>query len=433
MAKKRKAVVAAAAAVAADVPAITELNDAAWAEAWAGFRAELGHGTAPSEVKHRYIDFVDLANGRPCLPLEYLTGCRGLPAGRLVQLLAPEGGGKSALMLMFIGMLQRRNKRSFSMVYETEGTIPPADFVAMCGADRKLVLFAHPSRLEEFTAMTLRDTELANKLDPQQQMPRLLVLDSMSGLGVKEAAQIALDIKNGVPKATVAEHSRHMGEYFREAYRAKIAPTNTVMIIISQLRNVIAKEGFKGGSSSPLDTSDGTDCIAGVPLRYHSTFRIMMEHKRHFVKDAGYDGENITMRMIKNKMNFPNRKVTVLQHGEGYAHSYENTIFDWKQATLDLLFQKDTSPWPDEVAVASKWRNHKRLQKGRNFTSDDFLEAFFADEALLMEARAHWRVRGFGLPFEQDLVEEEEAEDVADADAADDSAAPAPAAGMPSL
>jgi len=355
----------------------------------------------------RYIDFIDLANKRPCLPLEWLYGTRGFLTGRIVKYLSNEAAGKSSVLLMNVGMAQATGG-VWPCIWETEKTVPPPDYIHSLGCDPKNLLLQAPDTVKECLSgiPAFIKTIRGKNVDPDKEFPILLGIDSVSGLGAN-----AVDIEEGDKKSedSLGYHARQFSKFFREAFKL-CAREDAILFATAQEKANIETGGMPG--AKPRGGSKKNTSIADAPFAYHASWIIKLYHKQAVKDDGTVEGELVTMLSTKNKLAPRQRLVNVLMRKHSLAG--DEPVWSFSQATVQLLFGPSSPFDQDKCQSGGGWYRHDALG-GSNYRLEDFVDAFYSNEALLMEVREKLRIRGFGFKFETDYANEEERNDAEEA------------------
>jgi len=342
----------------------------------------------------RYIDFNDLAKKRPCLPLEWLYGTRGFLVGRVIKYSSNEAAGKSSVMLMNVGMAQAAGG-VWPCIWETEKVLPPPDYVYSLGCNPDNLLLKAPNTIDE----CLKDIPefikaMRTDVDKEKKYPIFIGIDSVSGLGID-----ALDIAEGSEKSkqSLGYHARQFSKFFREKFKL-CEREDAVLFATAQIKANIETGGMPG--MRPRGGGKKTSSIAEAPFAYHASWIIKLYHKQATAQDGRVLGELITMFTEKNKLAPHNRLINVLMRKPEELPAGE-AVWDFTQATADLLFGP-FCPFADgEASRGGGWYRHVALGD-TSYRLDDFLDAFYANEELLMQVREKFRIRGFGFKFEAD-------------------------------
>lgn len=354
-----------------------------------------------------WIDFVDPKTGLPCLLLEWLFGCRGALCGRMIKIEAMEGVGKSSYCFLQYAMAQKAG--GYCWHGESEFAPPPPDYIASFGCDPDNLAIQQPGSIERaFTAMEQFVSAVRDKVDPDMQHPIVVGLDSISGFG-SDVQIDADDIPDPSDTKGLGAHARKVSQWFRD--RGHILDSRKVlMMVTAQLKEKIEigmVKSLKGAGSKQGTT------IAANPLNFHSTIRLRMTSSVMRDKGGNDIGEHLHLLTTKNKLSPRNRQITLNHH--------RDTGFDLMSPTLDWL--RTFTPWtlPDgsvfDIQQAGAYIKCDRLCDGKSKHSNEegkreLMEAFYADEDLVMQCREYLKIRGFDFPFERRYrMSAEEAED----------------------
>jgi len=339
--------------------------------------------------EYRWIDFHDPKLNCPALLLEWLWGGRGMLAGRMLKIEAPEGAGKSSYLMLQYAMAQK-SCNAFCIHEETEHAIAPPDYIASFGADPDNIVF--PDLEEKSLDNILSDidwtcAQIRNDVDPEKKHPIIVGLDSISAAGTDEGMEEeAFDMSKGTP----GEHSRTMSKYFRDRFGI-LAKQDVLLVIIAQLREKINTGGF----SRPGETK--TTTIAAKPLNYHASYIMSMYNTP--MKDAGKQiGAFVSLEVRKNKVSPKGRQAQIpLRWGSG---------FDLQTPCVDMLARNPVKlPSGNEFAIEQtsyvKCPMLNFSERSCPEAKADLMRAVYANPELLMQLREALQVRGFGFKFEQ--------------------------------
>jgi len=366
------------------------------------------------DKQYRYIDFMDLTLNRPCLPLEYVFGTRGLMTGKIIKYEARESDGKSSSIFMNYGMAQRSGG-AYIVHMESEEAPPPPEFMWHLGCDPDEVIIEHPADVESCLKNAMNwINDVRKKVDPEMEHPIMVGIDSVSGLSARDTTN--LDKEAG--DASIGAHARAFSQWFRE-YTKHLATKQVVLMVSGQLKANIKIASF--GESKTPGKNKSMVTIAEAPIAYHATWVIELHHTRHWIEGKGDLGETITIKCTKNKQGIRGRQAKVNLLAPQHTPSGKPG-WDWDEAHKDLFFTNPATRklcWPqDEAVSAGGWYRHKDIRGNKNLRWEDFLNEVYANQDILMSLRNNLRIRGFGLPFETSYklspspeVEEEEEDD----------------------
>lgn len=337
----------------------------------------------------RYVDFIDLSKNRPCLPLEWLYGTRGFLCGRCVKYDSNEQAGKSSILLMNVGMAQRTGG-AYSQLWETEKAVPPPDYIYSLGCDPKFLLLSKPDTVDVAVDEMVRFIRtVRDGIDPEKRYPIIEGVDSVSGLGADELDIEEKDKKKS--KAGLGFHARMFSKYFREKFKLN-AREDVVLFATGQVKANIDTGSLPGMGKK-------TTTMAAAPFAYHGSWVIKLYHSTAKDSDGKALGESISMFTEKNKLAPKHRSVKVLlRHLEDVPEG--ETRWDFTQANIDLLFGPNCPFDPKHYKSGGGWYSHTALNGGKSVHKQDFVDLFYANDELVMEAREALRIRGFGFDFE---------------------------------
>jgi RecA/RadA recombinase len=353
-----------------------------------------------SNSQYRELDFWDMRRDRPCLPLEYLYGTRGLMTGKIIKYEAKEGDGKSSSIFMNYGMLQRTGG-AYIVHLESEEAPPPPDFMYHLGCNPEELLIEHPTDVKQcFKRIEDWITKIRTDIDPDMDHPIILSVDSVSALaGNDPNAKPKKGANESSGDKSLSLHSREVSRWLRDNM-ARLTANEVVLMFSGQLKANIKISSFGGGGGRK--TKENVT-IAEAPMAYHATWIIELYHTRLWVDGVGDMGETITMRCIKNKQEEPRRQVKVKLIRKKFCEEGQ-VGWDWDDANKDLLFGNAATKkmcWPnDEATSGGGWYRHKDILDNKNLRWDDFIVEFYKNEKVLMEVRNNLSVRGYNLPFE---------------------------------
>lgn len=363
--------------------------------------------------QYRYIDFVDLSCNRPCLPLEYVFGTRGLMTGKVLKYEAMESDGKSSSIFMNYAMAQKSGGAYITHM-ESEEAPPPPDFMAHLGCDPEEIIVEHPSTVETCLERVMEwIKDIRKHVDKENEHPIIVGIDSVSGLSSRDTS----NLEKQEDDKSVGSHARAFSKWFRE-YLEHFTTKQAVLMVSGQLKSNIKIASFGAAKTPGGDKPSVT--IADKPLAFHATWIIQLHHTRHWVEGQGDLGEVITIKCTKNKQGTPNRQTKVMLF-KPQCTEPGKTGWSWDEANKDLLFGNPVTKklcWPEDEAVsAGGWYRHKDIRDNKNLRWEEFINEVYANENILMTLRNNLRIRGFDLPFETayklspEPVEDEDAQD----------------------
>lgn len=236
--------------------------------------------------------------------LDALTGCGGLPEGRIIEISGPESSGKSTLATVICGVFQKKGKRpcyidveqTFDSYYASKlgFTIGKLD-------DPKGFLF-HPSSIEEATQIAIAFGSLDTT--------GCVVLDSVA------AARPQKELDGS---EQIGLHSVRVASFVQKIIPV-INKTGCVLVGVNQNRTKMQKMGPR--------TIVSEDVAGGRAWKYHCTCRFGLricgtEKGMDFNPLTGKEEEvkvsnRVRINAIKNKAGIPHRTgEIIIKFGEG--------------------------------------------------------------------------------------------------------------------
>jgi len=357
----------------------------------------------------RYIDFHNPLMQIPSISLEWLLGCRGLLAGRIMQLRATYSKGKSSLMYLIYAAAQMLSD-AFCYHVETEGAGSPPDYIASFGCDPENLVVDEMASLEECFARldevvaeirggfggsknkegrTIK-TKFVNPLDEAMAAPIVAGIDSLSALGLADYVDEDVADMTGTP--ALASHSRKVRDYLRRRV-ARFKQTQTLLMLTSHETAKIqsGRKSFGGPQKSAL---------AQEAIGIHATYILDLAAKTWMNKDRGERyGDIITLTTSKNKLSPKGRVLDLYLHW--------NHGFDLVTTDTEFLLHHQASPLREvtrRIGGRAPGIKCEPLGDGTFHTDEEFIRAFYANEQLLQACRVALRIRGFGFDFEKKYI-----------------------------
>ena len=250
----------------------------------------------------------------------FVLGTGGFPMGRVVELYADEGAGKTSLALAAVAGAQRMGGLAF--IAETEHSLDPLRAKTL-GADIDSVVLLQPDTLEE----VLGEFEhVMDTLPPE--MPAIIMWDSVV------ATPTAAEVEGGLSddKTRVAEFARVMGQKFK-LLLPKLSRTSCAFVAINQVRYKI------GVAFGNPETTPG-----GSTLKFFATQRVVIRGGQAVKEGAVQVGKDVLVKAVKNKLVPPFRECRArLDFAKG-----------WDNRWSTINFAKDVEALPAEARVTDK-------------------------------------------------------------------------------
>lgn len=253
-------------------------------------------------------------------PIDYhVLACGGLPVGRIGEVFADEGAGKTSLGFAFLAAAQRAG--GVAALIETEKTLE-LDRASVFGVDLSELLLGEPSTVEEVIA----EMKTLFEAIPKGVGPNVVVWDSLAGTELSQSTP-------GVRARLMSESLPILGRLARDR--------RVAVVIINQIREKI------GVMFGPKETTPG-----GHSLKHQATWRLQAWRGAEIKTGGAPSGIYTTVKCAKSKVAAPFRKAKLLLDFES---GWDN---DWAMMNLgkDLKILKENArKSAANVAVVRSW------------------------------------------------------------------------------
>lgn len=241
-----------------------------------GTAVRLGDAVPTSEVKEALPTPLSVVNN-------YVLGPGGLPVGRVVELLAEEGTGKTSFALGCLATAQAAG--AIAIYCETEKRIIKSRMKAF-GINTKDLILLEPDHFEEML-------ELINiTIDSLPgDRPTLFVLDTLAATPTKAEWEEGV-----IGKPKVAERARLMSRCCR-VLAGRALDNRLAVLIVNQMRD---KVGVLFGKKQ--------DSPGGHALKYLATARLQLLYGPSIKRNGLHVGKDVTIMGIKSVLVPPWRK-----------------------------------------------------------------------------------------------------------------------------
>jgi len=229
----------------------------------------------------------------------WVLGCGGLPAGRVVELFADEGVGKTSLMLAALAGVQRMG--GIGILAETEVALQ-SKRAEVFGVDLENLIILEPAHLTEL----MQQLERVLKALPKK-TPSLFAWDSVAATPSREEYEEGIPEKQGMDRRAraISQGMRILGPLTAEKQCSQLW--------INQIR---AKIGVMFGANT---TTPG-----GYAPKFHASIRLCMYSGKSIKGPHGHHlGKILSVQAVKNKLVPPWRKAYLRLN---FANGWDN---DW--------------------------------------------------------------------------------------------------------
>jgi recombination protein RecA len=288
-----------------------------------GITKRLGKGTAHllSEGADSDIEEV-IPTGIDVLD-HHVLGIGGWPVGRIVELFAGEGDGKSSLLFQTIAGVQREG--GIAALAETEHAMDSSR-AQVFGCNLDNVILAQPDTMEEtlqFLEATLESFPRTKKGDP----PNFLGWDSFAATPTKKEIEEGLDFK-----AAMGDRAKMMSTAMRVLTQLT-TERRALFMIVNQTRADIGKWG--GGKTTP----------GGSALKFHASVRLELFSGKSVKVGTDHVGKQVTMMAAKTKIG-----------GKPWAKAKVRLYYDtgWSNTWSTVDYAKDRKLIPNNTAATKK-------------------------------------------------------------------------------
>lgn len=260
----------------------SEDKDKALAQAMALVNRKFGKG-AIMRLGERQVTEVDvISTGSLCIDLA--IGIGGLPKGRIIEIYGHESSGKTTLALSVIAQCQR-NGGACAFI-DAEHAFDSA-YAKKLGVDTNNLLISQPDSGEQAL-------EIADILTRSGNVD-VIVIDSVAAL----VPQAELD--GTMENISVGSQARLMSRALRKM-AALASQSSCMLIFINQIRMKISSGPYGG---NPETTTGGN------ALKFFASVRIEVRKIRYITKNDSAIGIETAVKIVKNKMAPPFKKVEV--------------------------------------------------------------------------------------------------------------------------
>ncbi len=292
-------------------------------------RAKAGKGSARLLSDGSASDIVEVVPTGIDVLDHHVLGCGGWPVGRIVELFADEGLGKSSMMFQSVAGVQRLD--GIPTIVETEYALDSSR-AQVFGCDTSRCILAQTDDIEE--ALQIIESAVdglpkSKKGDP----PNFIGWDSLAGTGSKEEAEKGMDSKERMGGRALL-----MGKAMR-VLTSKCAEKRAILMVLNQTRQKIG-----------LVFGDPTTTPGGAALKFHASVRLRLMGGKAVKNGEDHIGKVLTMMTAKNKcggMPFAKGRVR-LDYNTGWNNVWSTINFAKDKGLVD----KKLRPTIDNYKIA---------------------------------------------------------------------------------
>ncbi|QQR49330.1 recombinase RecA [bacterium] len=246
--------------------------------------------------------------------IDHALGIGGLPRGRIIEIFGPEASGKTTLTLHAIAQTQKAG--GTCAFIDAEHAMDP-DYAASIGININDLIISQP----DFGEQALDIAEMLIRSGAVD----MLVIDSVAALVPKA------ELEGDMGDHHVGLQARLMSQALRKLTPV-VHKSKTVLIFINQIRSKI-------GNVMPFGNNETT--TGGNALKFYASIRLDIRRIATLKRPDGAFGNRVAVKVVKNKMAPPFKRVEVdLIFGQGISSELEIIDVAIEQGVI-----KQTGAW----------------------------------------------------------------------------------------
>lgn len=272
---------------------------------------QYGKGSVMKLGQSSSVDIDAISTGS--ILIDHAIGINGVPRGRIVEIYGPEASGKTTLALQIVAQAQKEG--GICAFIDAEHALDPS-YASKLGIDTNELLISQP----DFGEQALDIAEMLVRSGAID----VIIVDSVAALVPKA------ELEGEIGDVHVGLQARLMSQALRKL-TAVVHKSKTVLIFINQIRHNINALAFAN-----KETTTG-----GNALKFYASLRLEVRKLESLKKDDNHFGNRVVIKVVKNKMAPPFKKVLVdLIFSEGISKEY-----DLLDAALQCGVIKQSGSW----------------------------------------------------------------------------------------
>lgn len=314
--------------------------------------------------------------------LDWMTGCGGLPQGRVVECYGPESSGKSTLGLQTASFIWRTLGLP-SIYYDFEDTFD-ARYASSLGLSSAGLHLEKPEKLEDFFAMMDEDLTESEKAGSPKYA--LAIFDSVA------AGRTEDDLKNAaIDNRTAGMNRARLWTHWLGTNVKRLGNTKITLLLVNQLRDYIdTNAGFMPPGLAALQPKDKTP--GGRGIKFYASLRLAFEQSSE-IKVKIMDpltrtegnvavGKNVWLKVTKNKVAPPPWRKMRLQIRDGIGFDLAQNLLDFGQT--HGIIRRDKGIWtlPGDLFATG---DAVTIQAADGYSGDERMAALMRSDAGLRE------------------------------------------------